>query len=128
MEASAEVAALRVGAAVHHVTNAIPEWCGALQTGPHSEYMDQLGNLLSRCAHLLRLDRGPRHAAVGLAAVAVFWVVGLLGGLHVLNGTTNMMLILVALYVMLALVILSLVVGAAATAELSRRATVRWRR
>lgn len=97
--------------------------------GPHSGYMDQLETLLSQCARLLRLDRGARQAAVGLAVVAGFWVVGLLGGLHVvLGGTTNAMAILVGLYIMLGLVILSLVVGVAATAELSRRATVRWRR
>ncbi|WP_026550503.1 hypothetical protein [Arthrobacter sp. Br18] len=90
--------------------------------------MEQLHNLLSQCARLLRLDRGTRQAAAGLAVVALFWVVGLLGGLHILNGITNAMTILVGLYVMLGLVITSLVVGAAATTELSRRASLRWRK
>lgn len=129
MAAPAEAAEVRVGPAAQRVTNAIREWSRHFLTGPHSEYMDQLENLLSQCARLLRLDRGARQAAAGLAVVAVFWVVGLLGGLHViLGGTTNAMAILVGLYLMLGLVILSLVVGAAATAELSRRATLRWRR
>lgn len=73
-------------------------------------------------------DRGRKRAACALAGVGVFWAVGLLGGLRILHGASSPMTTLVLLYVMLAVVALSLVIAAAAVAELGRQAAERRRR
>ena len=90
--------------------------------------MNQWQSVLERFARLMGLDRGRRRAGCALAAVALFWVVGLLGGLQVLHGAASPLTTLVLLYVMLALVVLSFVVTAAAVMELWRQSARRRRR
>ncbi|WP_434992562.1 hypothetical protein [Arthrobacter sp. Ld5] len=90
--------------------------------------MDQWQGLLAQCGRSMGFDRGHRRAAYALAGVGVFWAVGLFGGLRILHGASSPMTTLVVLYVMLAVVALSLVVAAAAVAELGRQAAERRRR
>ncbi|BBE21673.1 hypothetical protein MN0502_05560 [Arthrobacter sp. MN05-02] len=90
--------------------------------------MNQWQGLLAQCARGMGFERGPRRAAYALAGVGVFWAVGLLGGLRILHTASSPMTTLVLLYVMLAVVALSLVVAAAAFAELGRQAAERRRR
>lgn len=73
-------------------------------------------------------DRGHRRATYALAGVGVFWAVGLFGGLRILHSASSPMTTLVVLYMMLAVVALSLVVAGAAVAELGRQAAERHRR
>ena len=65
--------------------------------------------------------RGRRRAAYALAGVGIFWAVGLLGGLRILHGAASPMTTLILLYMMLAAVVLSLVLAAAAIAEIGRQ-------
>ena len=90
--------------------------------------MDQWQGLLAQCARSMGFDRGRKRAAYALAGVGLFWAVGLLGGLRILHAAASPMTILVLLYVMLAIVALSLVIAAAALAELGRQAAERRRR
>ncbi|WP_146065716.1 hypothetical protein [Arthrobacter pityocampae] len=90
--------------------------------------MDQWQGLLAQCARSMGFDRGHRRAAYALAGVGVFWAVGLFGGLRILHSASSPMTTLVVLYVMLAAVALSLVVAAAAVAELGRQAAEKRRR
>ncbi|TKV28706.1 hypothetical protein FDK12_08655 [Arthrobacter sp. NamB2] len=90
--------------------------------------MDQWQGLLAQCARSMGFDRGRNRAGYALAGVGIFWAVGLLGGLRILHLATSPMAILVLLYVMLAVVALSLVVAAAAVAQLGRQAAERRRR
>lgn len=81
-----------------------------------------------QCGRSMGFDRGHRRAAYALAGVGVFWAVGLFGGLRILHSASSPMTTLVVLYVMLAVVALSLVVAAAAVAHLGRQAAERRRR
>ncbi|MBG6225766.1 cytochrome bd-type quinol oxidase subunit 1 [Arthrobacter sp. CAN_A2] len=90
--------------------------------------MDQWQRLLTQCARSMGFDRGHRRATYALAGVGVFWAVGLFGGLRILHSASSPMTTLVVLYMMLAVVALSLVVAGAAVAELGRQAAERHRR
>ncbi|OUM45611.1 hypothetical protein [Arthrobacter sedimenti] len=90
--------------------------------------MDQWQGLLAQCARGMGFNRGRKRAAYALAGVGIFWAVGLLGGLRILHTAASPMTILVLLYVMLAIVALSLVIAAAAVAELGRQTAERRRR
>ncbi len=90
--------------------------------------MNQWQGLLVQCARSMGFDRGHRRAAYALLGVGAFWAVGLFGGLRILHTASSPMTTLVLLYVMLAVVALSLVVAAAAVAELGRQAAQRRRR
>lgn len=84
--------------------------------------MDQWHQFPGRLAHRLGFDRGRTRAGLALAAVALFWTVGLLGGLRMLDGATSPLLTLVLLYLMLLAVVLSFVVAGAALIGLGRQA------
>ncbi|MUK02513.1 hypothetical protein GM708_11620 [Vibrio cholerae] len=90
--------------------------------------MNQWQGLLAQCARSMGLDRGRRRAAYALAGVGIFWAAGLFGGLRILHSASSPMTTLVLLYVMLAVVALSLVIAAAAIAELGRQTVQRRRR
>ena len=90
--------------------------------------MNQWQGLLAQCARSMGFDRGHRRAAYALIGVGIFWAVGLFGGLRILHTASSPMTTLVLLYVMLAVVALTLVVAAAAVAELGRHAAQRRRR
>ena len=89
--------------------------------------MNQWQGLLAQCARSMGLHRGHRRPAYALAGVGIFWAVGLLGGLRILHSAASPITTLILLYVMLAVVALSLVIAAAAIAEIGRR-TARKRR
>lgn len=89
--------------------------------------MEHMGVLLTQTARGMGFDRTRNRAAYALAGVALFWVVGLLGGLRVLHSASSPMATLVLLYAMLAIVILSMVIAAAAMSELGRQAGERRR-
>ncbi|MDQ0733560.1 hypothetical protein [Arthrobacter agilis] len=90
--------------------------------------MNQWQGLLAQCARSMGFDRGQGRAAYALIGVGIFWAVGLFGGLRILHSASSPMTTLVVLYVMLAAVALSLVIAAAAVAELGRQAAQRRRR
>lgn len=90
--------------------------------------MNQWQGILAQCARGMGFHRGRRRAAAALVGVGAFWAVGLLGGLRILHAVPSPMTALVLLYVMLAVIALSLVIAAAAVTGLGWQAAQRRRR
>lgn len=90
--------------------------------------MNRLQGLLAQFARSMGFERGWKRPAYALAGVAVFWVVGLLGGFRVLHSAASPMTTLILLYLMLAVIVLSFAIAAAALLELGRQTARRRRR
>jgi hypothetical protein len=75
----------------------------------------------------LRANRSSIPAAVALGAVLVFWLIGALGGLGFLHAARSPMTMLTGLYLMLALMAVSVIIATLAVLDLSRRAAARRR-
>jgi uncharacterized membrane protein len=74
---------------------------------------------LGRVAHWLSDHRGVVPSLVALSAVAVFWTVGLIGGIGYLHNASSPMMMLGGLYVMLVAVALSIIITTAALSHLA---------
>lgn len=69
----------------------------------------------------LKDNRGALPSLLALAVVAVFWAVGIVGGLRYLDGATSPMAVLTGLYVGLAAVAVSIIIATLALSDLLRR-------
>lgn len=87
--------------------------------------MDKINGLAATSRRWLGTNRDWLPAVVVLACVAVFWAVGLVGGLAMLHGAHSPMATLIGLYFMLALIALSIAVAVLAASDLVRRFTAR---
>ncbi len=66
---------------------------------------------------------GAVPSLVALIVVAVFWAVGLIGGISYLHDVSSPMVMLTGLYVMLVAVALSIIITTAALSQLARHFT-----
>lgn len=87
--------------------------------------MDKISCLVATSRHWLSTNRDWVPAVVVLACVAVFWSVGLVGGLAMLRGAHSPMATLMGLYFMLALIALSIAVAVLAASDLVRHFVAR---
>lgn len=83
--------------------------------------MEKIKNAPLAVWHWLKDNPAAWPSIGALTAVAVFWTVGLLGGLSVLHNGRSPMMTLISLYLMLALVAFSIIVGILAATDLGRR-------
>ncbi len=73
----------------------------------------------------LKENRASIPSAVALLVVVVFWIVAAAGGLGLLHDASSPMAMLTGLYLMLALVAVSIIVAVLAATDLLRRAAER---
>lgn len=83
--------------------------------------MALLGIEPARPTQSLKDNRGALPSILALAAVALFWVVGAVGGLGVLHDASSPMAMLTGLYVGLAAVAVSIIVATLAVNDLVSR-------
>ena len=69
----------------------------------------------------LKDNRGALPSLLALGVVAVFWAVGIVGGLRYLEGATSPMAVLTGLYAGLAAVAVSIIIATLAVNDLLRR-------
>lgn len=70
----------------------------------------------------IKTNKAAMPAYVALLAVAVFWVAGGVGALDLLHDASSPMAMLTGLYLMLALVAVSIIITVLAAMDLTRRA------
>ena len=68
-----------------------------------------------------RNNRGAVPSIVALSGVALFWVVGMVGGIGFLRDASSPMTMLTGLYLMLAAVAVSIIIATLALTDLTRR-------
>ncbi|MHA7155580.1 hypothetical protein [Arthrobacter sp. TMN-50] len=87
--------------------------------------MDKINRIVTCTLRWLRANRDWLPAVLVLAGVAAFWSVGLLGGLAMLREAQSPMATLMGLYIMLAMVAISVAVAVLAASDLARRIAAR---
>ncbi|MCU1632969.1 MAG: hypothetical protein JWM61_1621 [Micrococcaceae bacterium] len=80
-----------------------------------------MGITAGRSAQWFKDNRETLPASAALLGVAVFWVVGAVGGIGYLHNANSPMAILTGLYVMLAAVAVSIIITILAVMDLTRR-------
>ncbi|MEG9247821.1 hypothetical protein V6S67_06975 [Arthrobacter sp. Soc17.1.1.1] len=83
--------------------------------------MALMGFESARPTQWLKNNRGALPSIVALAGVALFWVVGAVGGIGFLHDASSPMAMLTGLYVMLAAVAVSIIIATLALTDLTRR-------
>ncbi|MHA7284540.1 hypothetical protein [Arthrobacter sp. TMS2-4] len=83
--------------------------------------MALMGINRARPSHWLRDNRDALPSLIAVSAVALFWVVGAVGGIRFLADASSPMAMLTGLYVGLAAVAVSIIIATLALNDLARR-------
>ncbi|WDF35155.1 hypothetical protein PTW37_17310 (plasmid) [Arthrobacter agilis] len=83
--------------------------------------MALIGIEKARTTHWLKDNRDALPSLIALTAVAMFWVVGAIGGIRFLSDASSPMAMLTGLYIGLAAVAVSIIIATLALNDLVRR-------
>lgn len=111
----------RCGLPVAIVTHPIRVVSPRAPAAPDTWSMALMGIKRAQPAHWLKDNRAALPSIIALLGVAVFWVVGAVGGIGFLREASSPMAMLAGLYVMLAAVAVSIIIATLALTDVTRR-------